>query len=523
MKKILCLLFTLLLFSHLHSTNITWSSTPTVLSGNLINASDPQVAIDKNGNAVAVWIENNIVKSSVKLVSGNWTPEVTVSATGASSPRLVSDSNGNATAVWVENGVIKTATKPFNSNWSSVSSLSNTGASYPTLCVDAAGDAIAAWVRSGNIETSTKLFGANWQAKVSISSTSAICPSIAVGSSGSNTRAVIVWQGVSNATNVVFTSTKLISGSWSNGAVISETVHNAALPYVAVDTKGNALAIWYAYDISGTYNYNVVVKSAARSITTGTWSPVSSLSAPGIRNPLSLVARVAFDSVGNAIALWNISFDDETFTLESAVKPVNGNWSDPVDLINSNLYAYSADLSATDFGDVLSVYLFYNGNSLLIQSVESDMNGFLNNFWSVPITISRGDDNAYPKIAASLTGNVIHAAVVWVNYNGSNNTVVALTGAKTLVLPPSNLTVTQNFHNFGVFNEYYNTLSWQASADPNVVGYLIFRNGVFIEQVGADVLQFIDDNRTLNGSVTYSVTAIDSQQMQSTTVSVNFP
>lgn len=524
MKKILCVLFMFLAFSHLYSSsNVNWSSPPEILSGVNMDSSDPQVAIDAHGDAVAVWIENNLVKSSTKTVNGNWTPELVISASGASSPRLVSDSNGNAIAVWVENGVIKGATKPFNGNWSTPTSLSGTGASSPTIGIDTAGNVIAAWVRGNNIETSTKLFGMNWQTRVTITSTAAANPSIAIGGTNSNTRAVLVWQGTSGGTNVVFSSTKLISASWSSAQVISETTHGAVRPFVAVDSNANALAIWYAYDFVGSNYINVVVKSAARVASTGTWGAVSDLSAPGIRNPANLTARIVFDRIGNAIALWNTSFDDETFTIQSSVKPVNGNWSDTVDLVSSNLYAYSAELAATAFGDVLGLYLFYNGNSLLIQSVESDINGFLNNFWSLPITISLGTNNAYPKIAASINGNVIHTAAVWENFNGVHNLIVASTGSKTLVLPPTNLCVTQSLHNFGVFTEYYNTLSWHASVDPNVVGYLIFRNGLFIGQVDADVLQFVDDNRTANGAVTYSVTAIDGQLTQSATVSINFP
>ena len=43
-----------------------------------------------------------------------------------------------------------------------------------------------------------------------------------------------------------------------------------------------------------------------------------------------LVARVAYDSIGNAVALWNTSFDDATMNIESAVLPIYGNWSDAV-------------------------------------------------------------------------------------------------------------------------------------------------------------------------------------------------
>lgn len=524
MKNILCVFFAILTFSHLHSANVNWSSPPTTLSGTSVDASNHQVAIDTNGNAAAVWVESNVVKASTKPVSGSWTPAVTISASGASSPALVSDSNGNLTAVWIaSNGVTTAASKPFSGSWSSTTALSGTNASSPTLCVDAAGNVVAAWVRAGNVETSTKLFGMNWQTKVTLSSNTAATPNIAIGGSGSNIRAAVVWQGVSGGNNVVYVSTKLISGAWSSPLIISDTSHQAAQPKVAVDANGNVLAVWYAYDITGLSYTNVGLKSAERLSSTATWGAFSCLSRPGIRNPSTLCARVAFDSIGNAIALWTTSFDDETFTIQSAVKPVNENWGDTLDLETSNLYSYSADLSVTPFGDVLATYMFYNGASLLIQTAESDINDFMNNFWSVPVTISLGTGNAFPKIAASISSNTIHAAVVWADNNGVNNTIVASTGSKALVLPPSNLTVSQNVNNFGVFNSYYNTINWNASSDPNVVGYLIFRNGAFIGQVTADVLQFIDDNRALNGAVRYGVSAINAENTQSTTVFVNFP
>lgn len=523
MRKLLCLFFAILGTCQLHSNNISWSSPPTVLSGVSFNAVNPQVVINPNGDAISIWTENNVVKSSSKLVCGSWLSAVTVSGTGASSPCLVMDQNGNATAVWLESGVIKASTKLFNSSWSSPTTLSSKGATGPTLCVDSDGDVVAAWARAGNIEASTKLFGTPWRVKLTINSTGASSPKIAVGGSGSNTNFVLVWQGTSGNTPVIYASSKLILGGWSDAQIISKITHNAINPSIAVDSNGNALAVWYAYDVTGVNYSNVIVKSAARSFGSCSWGSVSDLSASGSRNPATLFASVAFDSIGNAIAIWNTSFDDATFNVQSSIKPVNGHWSATVNLVDSNLYAYAADVSVTSFGDVLSLYMFYNGASLMIQSVESDMNGFLNNFWSVPITISRGTDNGYPKIAASINGNTIHTAAVWVNYNGAHNVIAAATGSKTLVSPPSNLIVTQSSNNFGVFTEYYNTLSWHASLDSNVVGYLIFRNGVFLEQVGANVLQFIDDNRIQNGPVNYSVTAIDNLNTQSSTVSVTFP
>lgn len=103
------------------------------------------------------------------------------------------------------------------------------------------------------------------------------------------------------------------------------------------------------------------------------------------------------------------------------------------------------------------------------------------------------------------------------------NSIVASTGTKGIVLPPSNLSVTQSSNYLGAFTEFYNTLNWQASSDTTVTGYLIYRNGVFLAQVDGDVLHFVDDNRFQNGPVTYGVAAINNLQIHSQIMTVSFP
>jgi len=525
MKTIISIAFTAYaLFSPLQGENLNWSSNPEILSGNFVNTSEPQIAMDANGNTIALWIENNQVKARTKLINQSWTIAANLSTSNSSAARLVLDNNGNAFAIWIENEIIKASIKPVNQDWTNSVVLSNTGASFPSLCVDDAGNVTIAWARNGNIEIKTKMFNKiNWQATITIQGTGATTPIVKVGGSGNNKRAVVVWQGITNGSNAIFTASKSLTGNWSSPQTISILEHNAANPNLAVDANGNSLAIWYAYDIVGLNYSNVSLQAATHRIDSNLWESPKTLSQAGVRNPSTLKAVVAFDTIGNAIALWNTSYDDETFSLESAVKSLAGQWSETIDLVDANVYAFSADLSTTSFGDVLGLYMFYNGASLMIQSIESNINGYLNNFWSVPVTISIGSNNAYPKIAATLIGNELYAAAIWANYNGANNTVMASIGSKTLVSPPSNLSISENLHNFGVFKEYYTRLTWDESTDPTVVGYLIFRNGVFLAQVGTDTQEFIDNNRILNNSVTYSMAAIDDEHTQSRMVSFSFP
>ena len=161
---------------------------------------------------------------------------------------------------------------------------------------------------------------------------------------------------------------------------------------------------------------------------------------------------------------------------------------------------------------------------MLIQSSESDFTGFLGTQWSVPVNLSSGANHGFPRVAATLSGNTIYAGAVWISTNGSVNTILATTGTRSVVLPPTSLSVVQSSNNFGgVFTEYYNTVSWTASASPEIVSYVIYRNGAQIAQVDGSVTSFRDDNRVQSGAVTYGVAAVDNQSSQSTIPTVNYP
>lgn len=524
MKKIFGYsLIALFLSSQLVGDSINWSFPPTTLSNAALNSSSPQVATDSNGDAVAVWVENGLIRSSSKPLNMNWSSAVTLSNSGASSPQIVSDPSGNATAVWLEGTVVKAASKPFGMSWSSATTLSNSGAASPDLAVDSSGDAIAAWVLGNNVVTATKLFGASWQNSVTIASSSPMLPSIALSGTGANKRAVVVWNGLSGATNVVYASSKLLSGTWDHQIVISNSNFQAGYAFVAMDSSANATAVWYQYTVTNSLYSNVIVQTASRDVVSNAWSAPVALSAPGIKNPAILTARVAYDISGNAVAVWNTSFDDMTYNIESSFKPVRANWTPAIDLLSTNAFASQLDLSPESYGNALALYMFYNGVSLIIQSSESDITGYLENVWSVPTNISNGTQNGNPHISANVTGNVVHATALWISTNGSNTVVNSVSGSKNLLLPPSNVMVSQSSTNFGVFTEFVNNVSWTASTDPNAIGYLIFRNGTLIGQVDSMTTSFADQNRVQNASTTYGVATIGTNSSQSVIATHSFP
>lgn len=533
MKKLLILFLTTFSFSHAMSSDMTWSS-PTTLSTTNIDSSDPQVVIDGTGNITAVWIESGTLKSSSKLLSGSWTSAASLSGASASSPRLRVDTNGNVTALWAESGRIYSARLPFSGgnfgSWSSATAVSGIGgtATAPSLAVSPSGDAIAVWTRNGFIESATRLASLGiWGLASAISATgSDDNPSVAVSSN--NSTLVAVWHAVVSSRDTLYYSTATVGGVWSPPAsmlaVAPGLSHN--YPKVALDSNGNATAVWFRYSKTGSVFTNVIVLSADLAVGASAWTAIPvALSNPGLRNPSQLFLRIQFDPQGNVAAFWNNSFDGSTFYIESAEKQAGQlNWSPPADLAGQNFYAFSGDQSVNPASYALLSYMFFDGTDAIINTTETDLAAPNVGTFSNPATISTGSENGFPRCASSVSGNTINAAVVWITSDGVNETIQAVTGTRTLVSMPTTLAVSQNLGDFKVFQDYYNTLTWSTSPSPNIQFYNVYRNGVFITTISAtDPLQFIDHNTVQNGAVTYGVSAVDIDGSQSLIATVNFP
>jgi hypothetical protein len=138
--------------------------TPTDLSAAGQFMQDPQVAMDAHGNAVAVWWgfkgRNYIVQSVVRPAGGAWQAPVDLSAAGqdASSPQVRVNAQGNAVAVWRRfngtNWIVTSAVHSTGGAWQAPIDLSATGQNvdypgdYPQVAVDAQDNAVAVWSRS---------------------------------------------------------------------------------------------------------------------------------------------------------------------------------------------------------------------------------------------------------------------------------------------------------------------------------------------------------------------------------------
>ena len=136
-----------------------WGTAALIETDDVGNASDPQIAFDASGNALAVWSQfdganNNIVANRYTVGSGWGTAVIieTDNAGGAWTPHIAFDASGNALAVWTQtdgtryNSWANRYTAGSGWGTAEIIETDNAGsAGSPQIAFDMNGDALAVW------------------------------------------------------------------------------------------------------------------------------------------------------------------------------------------------------------------------------------------------------------------------------------------------------------------------------------------------------------------------------------------
>ncbi|MFC1841622.1 hypothetical protein ACFLYA_00960 [Candidatus Dependentiae bacterium] len=301
----------------------------------------PQVAMDPTGNAIAVWqrIDGGTTKFVIqakryKKNTDSWVipaPGIDLSdpTEEAFSPQVAMDSAGNAIAVWsIYDGIItdRVQAKRYNAETDSwmitATNLSDPGENTenPQVAMDPSGNAIAIWHNKSNDRIQAKRYDAetdSWVIPItginlSDPGQNAALPQVAMDSTGN---AVAVWQ-ISDGSNVRIQAKRYDAetDSWVNpatGIYLSDPGQDAGLPQVAMDSAGNAIAVWQRSDGS-----NTIIQAKRYDARTDSWSTTATnLSAPG-KNASQ--PQVAMNPAGNAVAVWKRS-DGSDFRIQAAL------------------------------------------------------------------------------------------------------------------------------------------------------------------------------------------------------------
>lgn len=271
----------------------------------------PRVAVDSQGAAVAVWMQGRgsccyhfgVQSAFGPALGGVWQPPVYIAPLGEFSfPAVAADPQGDALALWRSNvpvsGVIEAAFRSAADGiWRLPSAISAPGEEgfAAQVAFDSHGDAFAVWQReepntfyefNGKVMASVRPAESGaWQAPVQISPADqeAHLPLLAVDPRGD---ALAVWT-----TNKVVQATvhPAESHAWRAPVDLSEANPpgnvSAQAPAVAIDPRGDAVVVWQRTDSTqpggGSSTLQASLGSAARDV----WQAPLALPAAGPANP----------------------------------------------------------------------------------------------------------------------------------------------------------------------------------------------------------------------------------------------
>ena len=399
------------------SLQAAWT-TPETISATDKHVSAPQIAVDADGNATAVWRRrsdgtNFIIQAKTKPFGESWqvSPDDLSDPGGsADAPQIAVDAAGDATAVWIRSDgtsfIVQAKTKPFEESWQDLDNLSDPGrdAFVPQIAMDADGNATAVWQRYGGnnyiAQAKTKPFRESWQDldTLSASGQDALEPQIAVDAAGN---ATAIWLGTNGTNYIVQAKTKPFGESWQeNPDNLSAAGQDVYMPQIAVDAAGNVTAVWVRY--SGT---NFIVQAKTKPFG-GSWqvSP-DNLSASG-RN--AFLPQIAVNAAGNATAVWQRS-DGTNNIIQAKTKPFGGSWQNiPDDISATGQDAFLPQIAVDAAGNATAVWQRSDGTNVIVQATTK---AFGKSWQENPDDLSAaGQDALEPQIAMDAAGN---ATAVW--------------------------------------------------------------------------------------------------------------
>ena len=247
-----------------------WRSPERIETNSASRASGLQVAVDPNGNAVAVWAHSDGARydiwSNRYTPSGGWGGTATRiepnDAGDALAPQLAVDTEGNAVVVWTQfDGMtfdIWSNRYTPSSGWGTSKRIEHEDqgdASSPHIGVDANGNAVAVWAHSDgmtvDIWSNRYTPGTGWgmAERIEVNDLGdAREPRIAVDPSGN---AVVVWKQPDGTSEKIWSNRYTPMSGWGAAERIDrDDTSTRTGARVAIDAQGNAVAVWSVFSSS---------------------------------------------------------------------------------------------------------------------------------------------------------------------------------------------------------------------------------------------------------------------------------
>lgn len=300
-----------------YAPNSGWGvATSIEVDTNQCDAETPQVDIDIHGNAIVVWRRYNHTQRSIWAnryeVGAGWLIPTLIDSNhfgDAESPQIAMQANGNAQAVWRRSNNVQADIwvnhYTLNMGWSIARCLSvgaNCDAYEPQIAIDQGGSALAVWRQSDGMGHKVWFSRCTHDARWCESQTleiddawQAFEPQIAVYRNGN---AIAVWNKFNIGRSTVWASCYTPNVGWDDAQMISanSSSSNANKAQISISHNGAAMAILHQIDNE---SHRIYVNCYRPGVG---WSD-----AVVLKSSLSGRAdlpQVAMSESGDAIAVW---------------------------------------------------------------------------------------------------------------------------------------------------------------------------------------------------------------------------
>jgi hypothetical protein len=402
-----------------------WSTAELIETDNASWAASPQIAVDASGNAMAVWYQHDGTRSNImanRYVPGSgWTGAELVeneNSIYAGNPQMAIDGNGNALAVWHHGTDIYANRYVVGSGWGTEELIeSGTGpANFPQIAADSSGNAMAVWKQwdgsEWNMMANRYVAGSGWGTEESIESSAgeADSPAIAFDASGN---AMAIWRQ-RDGTRYDLWANRYVAGSgWGTAELIENSdAGDVDALSLAVDANSNGMAVWNQND--GTIGRIF----ANRYLAGSGWSTFEIIDGASMNGTAR--QQVAMDGSGNALAVW-MEYDGTRWNIMASRYVVGSGWGTPELIENNNTsYAVAPQIAVQSNGNALAVWKHHDGTRYSTWA-----NRYLvGSGWGTPELLESDNtgDTGDPQIGVYGNGSVM---AVWQQSDGTRDNIWA--------------------------------------------------------------------------------------------------
>lgn len=238
--------------------------TAKVLENNEGHIFSSQVVLDHDGNAIAVWTQEDGLTHSVWAnrftTDGGWgTASLIETSEGdAQAAQIVLEGNGNAAAIWLQkddfSNVYSVWTNHYTvgSGWGTPILIedSEESAAAPQIIFDDRGNAIAIWLQNigptdglDRIWANRYIAGNGWGTAVPIENNDGGSRALQLALDGSG-NTIAIWLRNDGSTDRVWSNRYTADRGWDGAAVMGTEGGKVGILRLAVDGGGNAMAAW---------------------------------------------------------------------------------------------------------------------------------------------------------------------------------------------------------------------------------------------------------------------------------------